>query len=67
MVLFTYTRDVLIGGSKSQSLRLRDPSWMLPKYKRGVSITLFHKEAEVMSKDVQAGDILIVHDVHVCI
>ncbi|CDS04915.1 hypothetical protein LRAMOSA07445 [Lichtheimia ramosa] len=65
MVLFTYTRGVLIGGSKSQSLRLRDPSWMLPKYKRGVSITLFHKEAEAMSKDVQAGDILIVHDVHV--
>ncbi|KAI7875214.1 hypothetical protein K492DRAFT_199347 [Lichtheimia hyalospora FSU 10163] len=53
-------------GSMSQSFRLRDPSWTLPNYKRGVSITLFHKEDGAIANDAQVGDILIVHDVQVC-
>ncbi|KAJ8658475.1 hypothetical protein O0I10_005828 [Lichtheimia ornata] len=52
-------------GNMSQSFRLRDPSWTLSKYKRGVGITLFHKDREAIAEDAKVGDIFMVHDVQV--
>ena len=67
IALPTKVQSLCIGGSMSQSFRLRDPSWTHPNYKRGVSITLFHKEDGAIANDAQVGDILVVHDVQVCI
>lgn len=66
MVLPTNIPIAIIGGNMSQSFRLRDPSWTLPKYKRGVGITLFHKDREAIAEDAKVGDIFMVHDVQVC-